>query len=54
MLALVADDTRHSDFDVAEPPEDDKPPEPATPEAASALAFARLSLREAVARSLGC
>ena len=55
MLALVADGARRSDFEVVEAPDDDDPPsESAAPDAATALAFAGLSLREAVTRSLGC
>ena len=54
MLALVADDARHDDGAVAEPSDDDLPAEPATPEEATALAFAALSLREAATRTLGC
>jgi hypothetical protein len=55
MLALVADDTRRGDFDVAEAADGDDPPaKPATPETATALAFAGLSVREAATRSLGC
>jgi hypothetical protein len=54
VLVLVCDDTRHIDREAAEAPDDDPPPEPATPEAATALAFVGLSVREAATRSLGC
>jgi hypothetical protein len=51
MLALVSDDWRRGDSEAAEP-EDDDTAEAA--EEATALAFAGLTLREQVTRTLGC